>query len=119
MPYQVGTLCYASRLDAGAPACASFQPVNVLAGNQLTTIGCQSVNADGSLLMYRSVADTTNTVATVVTNFSQDLYYADCVQGDYLVAIESLAGPVLALAVACWGMWRLISYLGWGRADST
>lgn len=119
MPYQVGTLCYASRLDAGAPACASFQPVSVLAGNQLTTIGCSGVNPDGSLLMFRSVADTSNTVATVVSNFSQDLFYANCVQGDYVLAVEAIAGPVLALLVACWGLWRLSSYLGWGRANES
>lgn len=119
MSYQVGPHCYATRLDAGAPTCAAYSPVSVLSGDQLTTVGCQSVNPDGSLLMYRSVADTSNTVATVVTNFSQDLYYADCVESQYLAAVEALAGPVLALLVACWGLYRVAGYLGWGRSTES
>lgn len=118
MPYQVGAHCYATKLDAGPPACAAFTPVSVVQGDSLVTVGCSSVNADASLLMYRSVANmTSGTIST--TSFSQTLNYGDCQENDYLIAASALAGPILALLVSCWTLWKIISYLGWGRADST
>lgn len=119
MSVQVGPHCYATKVDAGPAACASFVPVSVLSGTQLTIVGCQAVNADGSLLMYRSVADTSNMTATVVTNFSLDLAYPDCIESQTVAAFEALAGPFLALLVACWGLFRIASYLGWGRASES
>lgn len=119
MSYQVGSLCYISKADAAVPACSAFQPVSSLNGNILTTVSCSGVNADGSLAMVRSVVDASTSTAPVVTSFSQVLDYGPCTQGDYVEAFNSLLGPVLALAVACWGLWRMASYLGWGRADSS
>lgn len=119
MPYQVGGYCYATTLDAGSPACAAFVPVTSLMGTALTTVGCSAVNGDATLKMYRSVADTSSATAVpVVTYFNQTLQYGDCQENAYLVAIEGIAGPFLALLVACWGLYRLAGYLGWGRSDS-
>lgn len=115
MSLQVGPHCYATALDAGAPACAAFVPVSSLSGNQLTTISCSSVRTDGSLLMVRSVADTTGATNPVLTEFIQQPSYPPCVEADYLTAVEGIVGPILGTLMLCWGLWRVASYLGWGR----
>lgn len=118
MPYQVGAHCYATKFDAGSPACAAFTPVSVVQGDSLVTVGCTAVNADATLQMYRSVSNMIDsTIAT--TSFPQSLNYGDCQEGEYWLAFNSLAGLILALAVSCWTLWKIISYLGWGRAEST
>lgn len=119
MPVQVGSLCFASAADAAPHACASFVPVSTVSGGQLVTVGCAGANADGSLSMYRAVADTSGASSPVVSSFTQQLEQPPCVQGDYLDALEGIAGPVLAAAVMCWGLWKIASYLGWGRADQS
>lgn len=119
MSYQVGSLCYATKADAAVPACSAFTPVSSLNGSLLTTVSCAGVNPDGSLSMVRSVVDTAAPAAPVVTTFAQVLDYGPCIQSDYVEAFNSLLGPVLAVVVMCWGLWRISSYLGWGRADAS
>lgn len=119
MGVQVGSLCFATAADAAPHACAAFVPVSTVAGGQLITVGCSSANADGSLSMYRAVADTSGAGSPVVTAFTQQVEEPPCVHSDYLDALEGIAGPFLACLVACWGLYKVASYLGWGRADSS
>lgn len=118
MALQVGGHCYATALDAAAPACASFAPVSYLSANQLTTIGCKAPRSDGTLLMFRSTGDTTGSTQPVTNEFVQLLSYPPCVEEDYSQAIQGIAGPFLALLVSCWALWKIAAYLGWSRHDA-
>lgn len=119
MSLQVGTLCYASRADAGVAACSYFQPVSAISGSQMTTVSCSGATSNGSLEMTRSVVDTALPAQPVVTSFTQVVDFAPCIQADYVSVFNGLLGPVLALIVVCWGLWKVSSYLGWGRADAS
>jgi hypothetical protein len=118
MSVQVGAYCFATSVDAAPHACAAFVPVTQVNGSSVSTVGCSSANPDGSLAMYRVNADSGTGAQTTVA-FTMALDYPPCVQSDYVDAAEALAGPVLACLVACWGLWKLTSYLGWGRADGS
>lgn len=120
MSVQVGALCYATPVDAGAPSCAAWQPISTLNGSMLTTVSCSGIRpADGALLMTRSVVDTATTNEPTLTGFVQVLDYPPCVQDEYRTYVNALLGPILAVVVVCWALWRINSYLGWGRADAS
>jgi hypothetical protein len=119
MAVQVGSVCFASEVEAAPHACATFQPVSGVAGSQLVTIGCSAANADGTLSMYRSVADSTGSGTPTVSAFTQSMVHPPCVESDYLTAYEGVAGAVLGVVCAAWGLWRIAGYLGWGRADQS
>jgi hypothetical protein len=115
---QVGSYCFATPADAGPHACASFVPVSHVDGSTLTSVGCSAANADGSLTMFRSSVDMPSGVETRGA-FTLTPDYPACVQMDYVAAAEAVAGPMLAVAVICWGAWKFISFLGWGRGDGS
>lgn len=119
MSVQVGGYCYATQADAAPPACAAFVPLSTVTGSQLVTVGCTAATPDGQLTMYRSVVDMSTAAAPVVTSFTQHIEAPPCVQADYVNAGLSLLGPLLAVWVTCWGMWRIIRYLQTGRSDQT
>lgn len=117
MAVQVGGFCYAAASDAGPAACAAFSPVSSISGNFLSTVGCSSANFDGNLTMYRSVVDMTSQAAPVLSTFTQKFYFPLCVEGEILIALQGIAGPVLGVLVSAWGLFKIMSYLGWSRGD--
>lgn len=119
MSYQSGGWCYAQKVDALPSACASFVPLSSLQGTVLTTVSCTGVNVEtGVLVMSKSVVDTSIIPPVpVVTAFTQALDFAPCVESQYVNAFEALLPPVLLCIVSCWGLWKIASYLGWGRGD--
>lgn len=119
MAVQVGGYCFASPADAAPHACAAFAPVTQISGGTATTVSCSSANPDGTLSMARTLADINGVNPPVTTYYTSQMDYPPCVQQDYLEAAEAVAGPVLACVVVCWGLWKINSYLGWGRADAS
>jgi hypothetical protein len=115
MSYQVGLSCYATAVDAGQAACASFVPVSNIDASGVRTVGCSGVDATGAMLL--SVATTDNSGATNYRVISQNPVFPNCIQADYLAAGEQIAGSVLAAACVIYGLWKVKSYLSWNRGD--
>ena len=115
MSLQVGSFCYATDLDAGRAACSSFVPVTTIDSNGIRTASCSGIDENGALQISVMTTDNFNVSTSVV--LSQQIAFPPCVQDDYLLAGEQIAGAFLAAACVIYGMWKIKSYLTWNRGD--
>jgi len=119
MAYQFGSACYASMADVGRADCAAFQPVTSVAGNIVKSVSCYGSNfTTGSLHLSVTTTDL-NTSTSTFQNISHLRSYPACVQTDYLIAAEIIAGGLLALWCVWYGGMKLIDLLNWSRGDQT
>ena len=117
MSLQVGPFCYASVADAAGAACSSFVPVTSQNGNIVSTTTCTGSDSSGNLLFQQVNTDTSTNISTV-QNFSQLLAYPSCSQGDYVAAVETIAGPLLLVIVTVITGRKILQWVGWSRGDS-
>ena len=103
---QVGSFCYASPVDAGPAACASFQPVTSSVSDTVTTLSCSGADTSGNLVIQRSVV--VGSGAPTITTFTQALAYPPCVQSDYFAAGEAIFGSVLTAWCLIWGLRKIL-----------
>lgn len=118
MSMQVGASCYASSVDAGRAACASFDPVTTITASSVRTVTCASSDGVTGALNL-SVSDTdiaTNT--TTITAISQLPAFPDCVQSDYVDAIGIIFAGLLSIWCIWICAWKLLSFLGWSRGEN-
>lgn len=122
MSFQVGAACFATVVDAGAAACAQYQPVSSLVqdGAVIRTVSCSSADiTTGALnLTVSSTPVDGSTGATAIT-VQQAITFPDCQQAVYVQAAQVIFG-------ACLGLWsviycgkKLIETINWGRGEST
>ena len=118
MPLQVGLSCYATPVDAGQAACASFQPVTTVTASSVRTVTCSSADAaSGALNLSVATTDTTTNVTTTQL-ISQLETYPPCSHGDYLVAFEVIFSGILGILTMIWCYKKLLDFLGWSRGEN-
>lgn len=118
MSLQVGAFCYATPVDAGRAACAQFSPITSVDGSgNVITLSCASSDATTGALNLQKIVTApggAQTVSTVVELPS----YPDCVQGDYIAAVEVVIPGLLV----CWVLWftgrSIMRFLGWSRGEN-
>jgi hypothetical protein len=120
MSYQVGAACYATVVDAGAAACAQYQPVSTLVqdGAVIRTVSCSSADpTTGALNLNISstpVGGSPGTSATV----QQAITFPDCQQFAYVQAAQVIFGSLLGLWAVIWCGKKMIDIINWGRGES-
>lgn len=120
MSFQVGSACYATVVDAGVAACAQYEPVSTLIqdGAVIRTVSCSSADATtGALILNISSTPVDGSAGTVAT-VHQAITYADCQQFAWVQAAEVVFAALLGLWAVCYGGYKIISLLRWGRGDS-
>ena len=117
MSLQVGSSCYASAVDAGRAACSQFQTIATINGNILKTVSCSSSDISTGALVLDVVTTDTTTAVTSTVQVNQLVTFPPCVEGDYIVAAEIIAGALLALWVIGYSGHKLIQFLSTNRGD--
>lgn len=117
MSLQVGSVCYASPVDAGSAACAAFVPVSSISGGQVQTVSCGSSDSTTGALNLTVSSTNISSGVTSSIQISQLQTFPPCAQGDFIAAFEVLFAGLLGL----WAMWyggsKLIGFLGWSRGQ--
>lgn len=98
MSYQVGAACYATVVDAGGAACTAYAPVSTLVsdGAILRTASCSSVDSTTGALNLQITSTPVDGTASTTAIVSQTISYPACIQADYILAGEIVAGALLA-----------------------
>lgn len=117
MSLQVGSLCYATPVDAGSAACSSFVPVASVDASGVRTVSCVgSDQVTGALNLQ--VALTPPGGSTTYSTISQLPSFPPCSHDEYLLAVEQIAGAVFACLAMTWGAWQIYKILHWSRGDA-
>jgi len=118
MALQVGDSCYATPFDAGVAACAFFSAPPFQNTTQLVTSQCVGTQAGTGSLIIQTRTTTFATNSTTAVNSTLLQGYPPCVETDYLVAGEVIAGALLSLWAIGYCGYKVLSFLGWSRGDS-
>ena len=119
MAFQVGASCYATAVDAGSAACASYGQVSHLVadGGIVRTVSCTAVDPSSGALSMQIVSTPVDGSPSTTAYVSQLVAFPACIQTDYVAAFEVIFGALLALAVMVWGPVQIMRFLGWGRGE--
>lgn len=117
MSLQVGSLCYATAVDAGSAACSFFVPVSSVDASGVRSVSCIGADQVTGALNFQ-VATTPPGGATTYATISQLPAFPPCSHDDYLIAVEQIAGVALACVAVCYGAWQLYKLLHWSRGDA-
>lgn len=120
MSYQVGAACYATLVDAGTAACAAYAPVSQLVqdGAVIRTVSCTSADPlTGALNLHISSSPIDGSTATSAS-VQQAITFPDCQQFAWVEAAEVLFAACLGLWAVCYGGYKILELLRWGRGES-
>ena len=121
MSFQVGAVCFATVVDAGAAACAQYQPVSTLVqdGAVIRTVSCSSADpVTGALNLTISSTPVDGSQGAVGT-VQQAISFSDCQQAAYVQAASVIFASALGVWVVVWCGKKLIETINWGRGEST
>lgn len=104
MSYQVGLFCYATPVDAGQAACASYQPVSGVAsaGNALVSSSCEGVDETTGALKLRIATSDISTGVTTYQTVEQLPAFAPCQYTEILSFWWAIIPAVLIALLPIW-----------------
>jgi hypothetical protein len=117
MSFQVGSSCYATQADAGAAACSQFVPVYSQDATNFYSTTCASASATGALNLQNVTTKISNGAITTKLIAVMQSYPA-CIETDYLVAGETIAGALFGLWAIAYAGYKILSFLGWSRGQN-
>ena len=120
MSYQVGAFCFATAADAGAAACARFEPVTSIvdSGATVRSVSCESFDISTGALNLEITSSPVAGGSSTYSTISQQIAFAPCQESVYLDAAEAISGLVLAAYFSAWGMLKIIQFLGVFRGSA-
>lgn len=120
MSFQVGAACFATVVDAGAAACAQFQPVSTLVqdGAVIRTVSCSSADPMTGALNLNISSTLVDGSATSAVAVQQSITFSSCQHAIYVQAASVVFGSVLGLWSVIWCGKKVIETINWGRGES-
>lgn len=120
MSFQVGAACFATVVDAGAAACAQYQPVSTLVqdGAVLRTVSCSSADPSTGALNLNITSTPVDGSASSSAIVQQAISFSDCQEAAYVQAASIYFGAALGLWAVIWCGKKVIETINWGRGES-
>ncbi len=118
MAFQVGAFCYATVVEAAAPACSDFGVITSLVGGVVQTASCSGVDILTGELLINVLTSTTSNKGVITTTshiVPQLLSFPSCHQSDYIQYFETIFFGIFSIYIIWLCAQKLFSFLGWSR----
>lgn len=115
MALQVGALCFADAVSAGAAACSATMPTTQVVGTNLVSSSCSGVDSLGALLIKTTAYPLDGTAASVPVVIAVTPAFGDCLTPALVDAGLAIMLALLVAWVPIYAVWKIIQWLGFTR----